>query len=176
MKTMKRPLRTLSKVMLTSAISVSLLVPSAALAAEQGTIVPQKVDVVIDMSGKTAEVKAKPKYTEADAKITKDEAVERTRKLFPRLKDAEVRSVDFGMKNQMPRPDANVWSIDWELKMSNGGGHSFSTRIAADTGEIIDAYMPSFDSDRNKLFYPPKVTKEQALTLAKSLSYKPLTR
>ncbi|MCR8645687.1 S-layer homology domain-containing protein [Paenibacillus sp. N1-5-1-14] len=162
---MKRPYRTLSKAMLTTAISASLLVPSAAFAAEQGTVVAvPKENVVI-----VKDSKAVHKYTEADAKITKDEAVERIRKLFPKLKDAEVRGIQFGVPNQYPRPNENVWTIEWQIREGNGS-YGFSSRIAADTGDFLQVSVNNYPRDReqNVVYYPPKVTKEKASELAKA--------
>ncbi|WP_442604407.1 YcdB/YcdC domain-containing protein [Paenibacillus sp. KN14-4R] len=165
---MKRTLRTLSKAMFTTVIGVSLLAPSAALAAEHTSGSQTVTAVSPNASADSKTANSKPKYTEDKAKISKEQAVSLTRKLFPKLKDAEAQSVQFGINNQYPRPDMNVWTIDWQLKTTNNGSHGFNSTIAADTGDLLSMYVPYMEEDRNQTYYPPKVTKDQAREIAKS--------
>ncbi|MCR8645688.1 S-layer homology domain-containing protein [Paenibacillus sp. N1-5-1-14] len=153
--------------MLTTVISASLLVPGAAFAAEQGTTTATSVS----KEGSSTNSKAEHKYKEADAKITKDEAVQRIRKLFPHLKDAEVQSVQFGEVNQYPIPNENVWTIIMQITEANES-RSYRGKVAADTGDVLSFQLSSsgYSGERQPkpLNYPPKVSKEQARELAKA--------
>jgi hypothetical protein len=105
---MKRTLPILSKAMLIMVLGVSLLAPNA-LAAELGTIQA----IPLQNSSSSA-------LNPADAKFSKDQAVELTRKLFPSLKDATVQSVDFGDPHTYPPRNEKVWTIQWQVKTENG--------------------------------------------------------
>jgi len=140
-------------------LGVSLLAPSA-LAADAITV-PLKGTTVVQLTSQ-----ASPQFKESDAKISKDEAVALTRKLFPVLNDATVRSVDFGNPNTYPPMDENVWTIHWELKNENGG-YGFSSRVDAGNGDLLQMYLASYPQIRTDHF-PPKVTKEEAERIAKT--------
>lgn len=100
---------------------------------------------------------------ESLAKISKEEAVERFKKLFPALKDAEAVSVDLGNPNQYPPSNEMVWTIQWSLNVENGS-HGFDSAIDAITGDIITYYNPL---PREESYYPAKISKEEAEKLAK---------
>lgn len=144
--------------LLATVLALSLLpVGSLAYAADSGT-------VTIVASG-SAGVSAAPGgvLDESLAKISKDEAVERFRKLFPELKDAEVVSVDLGNPNQYPPSNEMVWTIQWSLSVENGT-HGFDSRIDAITGDIITYYNPL---PKGEAYYPAKVSRAEAEKIAK---------
>ncbi|GLX66008.1 peptidase M4 [Paenibacillus glycanilyticus] len=100
---------------------------------------------------------------ESQAKISKEEAVEKFRKLFPELKDAEVESVDLGNPNQYPPSQEMIWTIQWRMEIENGS-YGFDSAIDAINGDIVTYYnsLPREDS-----FYPAKVSKTEAEKIAK---------
>lgn len=100
---------------------------------------------------------------ESQAKISKDEAVERLRQLFPELKDAEVVSVDLGNPNQYPPSTEMIWTIQWNMSIENGS-YGFDSAIDAITGDVITYYYPLPKEDS---YYPAKVSKEEAEKIAK---------
>lgn len=101
---------------------------------------------------------------ESQAKISKDEAVERFKKLFPDLfKDAEVVSVDLGNPNQYPPSNEMIWTIQWSISVENGT-HGFDSAIDAITGDIITYYNPL---PKEEAYYPAKVSREEAEKIAK---------
>ncbi|CAM3201896.1 S-layer-like y domain-containing protein [Paenibacillus lupini] len=100
---------------------------------------------------------------ESLAKISKDEAVEKFRKLFPEFKDAEAVSVQLGNPNQYPPSNEMIWTIEWSVAVDNGT-HGFSTSIDAITGDILTYYYPI---DQEYAYYPAKVTKDEAEKIAK---------
>ncbi|WP_173275812.1 YcdB/YcdC domain-containing protein [Paenibacillus sp. NEAU-GSW1] len=100
---------------------------------------------------------------ESQAKISKDEAVERFRKLFPELKDAEAVSVDLGNPNQYPPSNEMIWTIRWDLTVENGS-YGFESSIDAITGDIITYYNPL---PNEQSYYPGKVSREEAEEIAK---------
>ncbi|WP_435165585.1 YcdB/YcdC domain-containing protein [Paenibacillus glycanilyticus] len=100
---------------------------------------------------------------ESLAKISKDEAVERFRKLFPELKDAEVTSIDLGNPNQYPPSNEMVWTIQWNVSVENGS-YGFDSRIDAITGDIITYYN---SLPKEEAYYPAKVSRAEAEKIAK---------
>jgi hypothetical protein len=153
---MKRTLPMLSKSMLIMILGVSLIAPNALAAAEQGTTQA----IPLQNSSSSA-------LNPADAKFSKDQAVELTRKLFPSLKDATVQSVDFGDPNTYPPRNEKVWTIQWQVKTENGSS-GFSSRVDALNGDLLQVYLPNINNDaRGSSHYPPKISKEEALQRAK---------
>ncbi|OCT13514.1 hypothetical protein A8709_18125 [Paenibacillus pectinilyticus] len=153
MKNRKQTLNLLGKSMLITMTGVSIIA-SSALAAD---------------TSNTTTIKAVSDTTvlnPADAKISKDQAVERIRKLFPALKEASVESVDFGDPNTFPARNEKVWTIQWQFKTENGSS-GFSSRVDAMNGDLLQMYMPSLNDPRNTIHFPPKITKEEAQQLAK---------
>lgn len=100
---------------------------------------------------------------ESLAKISKDEAVEKFKKLFPELKDAQAVSVQLGNPNQYPPSNEMIWTIEWSVAVENGT-HGFSTSIDAITGDILTYFYPI---DQESSYYPAKVTKDEAEKIAK---------
>ncbi|WP_261807637.1 S-layer homology domain-containing protein [Paenibacillus sp. N3.4] len=160
---MKRTLHTLSKSMFITVLGVSVLA-SSALAAEMGTTTAQHVVSVTESAASTNSISSN--LNPADAKISKDLAVERTKKLFPALKEATVQSVDFGDPNTYPPRNEKVWTIQWEFKTENGSS-GFSSRVDAMNGDLLQMYVPSLNDPRSITHFPPKVSREEAQKLAK---------
>ncbi|WNR47046.1 S-layer homology domain-containing protein [Paenibacillus roseipurpureus] len=155
---MKRTLRTVGMSMCITVIGVSVL-SSQALAADIGIATSTKAAA----STNAPNTNANP----VDAKISKDEAVERIRKLFPLLQDADTQSVNFGDPYTYPPSKDKVWTIQWQLKTENGG-FGFSSKVDAMNGDILQMYVPTLNDPRSNIsHFPPKVTREQAKQLAK---------
>lgn len=113
---------------------------------------------------------AKAGATVADpskAKITKEQAIAKVREWFPALEAATVSQVDYGVNNVYPAPsNQDVWTIQWQVEVGNGS-YGFSSQVDAITGDLINTYI-GFPREGNKSYYPPKVTREQALEKAKA--------
>lgn len=125
---------------------------------------------VIAESGPLGTGPAKAGATAADpskAKITKEQAIAKVREWFPALEAATVSQVDYGVNNVYPAPsNQDVWTIQWQVEVGNGS-YGFSSQVDAITGDLINTYI-GFPREGNKSYYPPKVTREQALEKAKA--------
>ncbi|TCM90778.1 S-layer family protein [Paenibacillus sp. BK033] len=145
--------------LLATVLALSLLpVGSLAYAADSGTM------TVVASTGTGASTAPGGILDESLAKISKDEAVERFRKLFPELKDAEVTSIDLGNPNQYPPSNEMVWTIQWNVTVENGS-YGFDSRIDAITGDIINYYN---SLPREEAYYPAKVSRSEAEKIAKA--------
>lgn len=100
------------------------------------------------------------------AKVTKEEAIEFTRSLFPVLEKAEVRQVDLGNPNSYPPQQEMIWTIQWNYSKGNSS-HGFSTATDAMTGDLIQAHIYFWDQEEEQSYYPPKVSRKDAAELAK---------
>jgi Zinc metalloprotease (elastase) len=151
--------RSIKGKMLATVLSLSLL-PFGGLAYAADSSATSTA-VISSSAGATAA--ANGALDESQAKISKEEAVERFKKLFPELKDAEVVSVDLGNPNQYPPSNEMIWTIQWSVSVENGT-HGFDSTIDAITGDIITYYnsLPREDS-----YYPAKVSREKAEEIAK---------
>uniref|UniRef100_UPI002543574A YcdB/YcdC domain-containing protein n=1 Tax=Paenibacillus silviterrae TaxID=3242194 RepID=UPI002543574A len=103
-----------------------------------------------------------------EAKFTKEQAIEKTRALFPKLKEAEVQNVELGSGGQYPPAQTAVWSITWQMQYENGS-HGFQSQMDATNGDLLQIHIggPSLSED-GEPYYPPKLTREQAVEEAKS--------
>lgn len=105
---------------------------------------------------------------ESQAQITKEQAVERIRSLFPGMKDATADRIQFGENNTYPPTKEAVWTIDWSVRSSDGSSsYGFSSTVDAITGDIVQFYYPYTEQLNSSVYYPPKVTKDKAETIAK---------
>jgi hypothetical protein len=82
------------------------------------------------------------------------------------LNKAQPDQIELGDTNSYP-PSANqmVWSIHWQYQEGNSG-YGFSSRVDAITGDILSIGLPRVLLSENEVFYPPKISKEQAIKLA----------
>jgi hypothetical protein len=104
-----------------------------------------------------------------EAKFTKEQAIEKTRALFPMLKEAEVQNVELGSGRQYPPAQtAAVWSITWQMQYGSGS-YGFQSQMDATNGDLLQIHIggPSLSED-DEPYYPPKLTREQAVEEAKS--------
>lgn len=107
-------------------------------------------------------------------KFTKDQAIAKLRELYPALKNATVSNVELGITNVFPAPENQmVWTIQWEYR---NGNHStgFSSQVDAINGDLISTYM-YMPNQGNEAYYPPKLSKAQALETAKKFIAKAVT-
>jgi len=168
----------ISKVALVSAMTCSLLLPQGFVFADNGgtfysdTVVPDRIKLAI-----AAGEIPMPGYTTpnpAKAKFTKEEAVTKVKSLFPILKDATPSSVSLGNNHSLPAPENQmVWDIQWNYQSGNTS-YGFNSSVDAMTGDLISTYI-SFPIDENVAYYPPKLSKEQALQEAKAFITKAAT-
>ncbi|MNB83279.1 Endo-1,4-beta-xylanase A precursor [compost metagenome] len=101
------------------------------------------------------------------AKFTKEQAIAKVRELFPELKDAEVSNVQLGITNVSPAPSNQmVWDIQWSFRTGTGS-FGFSSQVDAINGDLISTYINLGDQD-NESYYPPAITRDQALEKAKA--------
>lgn len=100
-------------------------------------------------------------------KFTQEQAVAKVKELFPVLKDAQVQQVTLGITNQFPKPkNQMVWSIEWNIN-SGDTYYGFESRVDAITGDLISTHIQTQQHEQDS-YYPPKVTKEEAIELAKN--------
>lgn len=150
-------------------VALSVTLPQgAAFAADAAA--SSSTTTVIAESGPLGTEPAKAGATVADpskAKITKEQAIAKVREWFPALEAATVSQVDYGVNNVYPAPsNQDVWTIQWQVEVGNGS-YGFSSQVDAITGDLINTYI-GFPREGNKSYYPPKVTREQALEKAKA--------
>ncbi|MFD1178328.1 YcdB/YcdC domain-containing protein [Paenibacillus puldeungensis] len=153
------------KVAMTSLIALSLLLPQGVVlgASSSGTNSGSA-------SGSSAVI---PNTSEAKtpdpskAKFSKEQVLAKVKELFPQLAKAKATSVQLGITNEFPAPkNQMIWDISWEFREGNMS-HSFSSRVDAITGELVNIYL-SMPETEGKSFYPPGVTEEKALEIAKA--------
>lgn len=150
-----------AKAVLISAVALSLLLPGGLAAAGSSSAAAAAVPSVMDVGGQAA-VTPDP----SKAKITEDQAVAKTRELFPVLKDATVSGVRLGGDNSWP-PGGNqmIWNISWGYEIG-GTSYGFSTQVDALNGDLINTYI-TYPFLQQDAYYPPKLTRADALEQAR---------
>jgi hypothetical protein len=153
-----------AKTVLITTVALALLLPPGLAAADSTTVTSKAV-----VSEVSAQAQS-PSVSEADpskVKFTQEQAVAKLKELFPTLKDATASNIQLGSNNSYPPPtNQMIWNIQWEVQVGNGT-HGFGSQVDAINGDIINAYI-SFPRENNESYYPPKVTRTQALELAKT--------
>lgn len=150
-------------------VALSVALPQGAALAEEATTSTSTTTTIVN-TGNLGTDPSKQGEAVADssrAKITKEQAIAKVRELFPVLKEATVNQVEYGIHNVYPAPSyQDVWTIHWQVEVGNGS-HSFSSRVDAITGDLMSTYI-TFPRQGNKVYYPPKLTREQASEQAKA--------
>ncbi|MDQ0194626.1 YcdB/YcdC domain-containing protein [Paenibacillus wynnii] len=153
-----------AKAALISSVAFGLLLP-AGLAGAATT--KTKEAVTVTALAAPAEKAASASADPAKVKFTKEAAIAKLKELFPILKDATVSNVQLGVSNMYPAPlNQMVWTIQWEYRVGNGG-YGFSSSVDAINGDLLNTYI-SYPLLENESYYPPKLTKEQALEKAQA--------
>lgn len=147
-------------------LSLSLMPMSAYAQSSTTSAAGTVVSVDAKSSSAAAETRSVPQ-----AKITKDEAVVIVKTLFPKLKDAEASRVELGNNHSFPAPYQNVWDISWEIRRGNSS-YGFNSMVDSMTGELLQTHLSTPFDDESYAYYPPKVTEEEALELAKAFIIK----
>lgn len=152
-----------TKAALITTVALALLLPGNLASAASGTAASPAVSTQA-----TGDNGNQGTPDQANAKITKDEAVAKVRKLFPVLKDATVSNVQFGDNGSSYPPPENqmIWTIQWQYSIGNSG-YGFSSTVDALNGDLISTYI-YFPLAENVTYYPPKLSREEALEKAKS--------
>ncbi|OKP89315.1 hypothetical protein A3842_04310 [Paenibacillus sp. P3E] len=144
------------KTALITTVALALLLPGG-LAAADSSHTTVSVPMVTEAQGQAA-VAPDP----SKAKITEDQAVAKLRELFPVLKDATVSNVRFGGDGSLPASgNQMMWNISWSYEIGNSG-YGFSSQVDAITGDLINTYLP-FPFLKEDAYYPPKLTRDEAL-------------
>ncbi|AIQ14147.1 S-layer homology domain-containing protein [Paenibacillus durus] len=156
---------------LTGMVAFTLAMPAglAAAASSSGTAaaVPVSYKVAADKSQNAESAKAAD-ADPAKAKFTKEQAISKLKELFPILADAEVTSVELGINNMYPVPSNQmIWNIQWSYQKGNSG-YGISSQVDAVNGDLISTYLYFPDRQQNQSYYPPEITREQALEKAKA--------
>ncbi|WP_019908849.1 S-layer homology domain-containing protein [Paenibacillus sp. HW567] len=149
-----------TKALLTTTVALALLLPGG-LAAADSSVTSTAATAVKEAPGQAA---ATPDASKA--KITQDQAVEKLRELFPVLKNATVSSVRLGGDNTYP-PSTNqmIWNINWGYELGNTS-YGFSSMVDAVSGDLVNTYL-SFPLTQETAYYPPKITRAEALERAR---------
>ncbi len=152
-------------------VAFTLAMPAglAAAASSSGTIVAQPVSykVAADKAQNTAESAKAAEADPAKAKFSKEQAISKLRELLPILADAEVSSVELGVSNMYPAPSNQmIWNIQWNYRKGNGN-YGISSQVDAANGDLISSSLYFPDRQQNQSYYPPEITREQALEKAK---------
>lgn len=145
---------------LVTTLTLSLLLPGVSLAATSSSVTETAT------SSESAVVEKKGPNPE-EVKVTKEEAVEKLRKLFPQLEKAQPDRIELGDTSSYP-PSASqmVWTIHWDYQEGNSG-YGFSSRVDAITGDVLSIGLPRVLSGEHEVYYPPKVSKKESVKLAK---------
>ncbi|WP_249900426.1 YcdB/YcdC domain-containing protein [Paenibacillus sp. PK3_47] len=153
-----------TKAALITTVALALLLPGNLAAAES----VKAVSPAEGLQQAAGETVSKGTPDPADAKITKDEAVAKVRKLFPALQDATVSNVQLGDNGTVYPPAENqmIWNINWQYSIGNSS-YGFSSTVDAMNGDLISTYL-HFPFAEDVSYYPPKVTRAEALEKAKS--------
>lgn len=151
------------KVMTVTALSAVVLQPASVLAEASlaQSFTSQAVEAKVPASD-GAQKTAAPV-----AKITKEQAIDIVKKLFPQFKDFTVSNVQLGDMNSYPPQYQNVWSIQWQYTIGNSG-YGFNSKVDSITGDLLQTHYYVPNRDQNETYYPPKYSREEALTLAKA--------
>ncbi|AHV98651.1 YcdB/YcdC domain-containing protein [Paenibacillus sabinae] len=161
-----------AKTALTGMVTLTLVMPAglAGAASSSGTAVavPSAVKVV---AGTSLSAAATAQSNEADpskVKFTKEQALAKLKSLFPLLEEAQVSSVELGINNSYPAPSNQmIWNIQWNYQQGSHG-YGFSSQVDAVNGDLISTYLYFPDRQQNESYYPPEITREQALEKAKA--------
>jgi hypothetical protein len=159
------------RLVLVPVLSITLLNPTALAATSSSTsIISDKAIQIGESAVGGAEAGVKP--DPSNAKVSKEEAIAKLKELFPRLEKAEVDRVELGVSNVYP-PPANqmIWSIHWSYRMGNSS-YGFSSQSDAMTGDLVSMHLHFPVDEEEEAYYPPKVSKEEALTIGKSFAVK----
>ncbi|RXZ84821.1 hypothetical protein EBB07_02035 [Paenibacillaceae bacterium] len=101
-----------------------------------------------------------------DAKVTKEQAEAKLRKLFPELSNAKLQRVTLGNSNSYPPKPELVWDLSWSIEDGNSS-YGFSSRVDALTGDLLSYHYPLYHSeDGNQSYYPPAVLEDEAKQIA----------
>lgn len=158
--------------MLVSAVTCTLLLPQSLVFAAEGsssttvTLSSNQMKLAIAAGEVTAPDSVTPNPTKA--KFSKEDAVKKIKLLFPILKDATTPTITLGNNHSYPLPENQmVWDIQWNYQDGTSYYH-FSTSVDAMTGDLINVYISLPNNNENIAYYPPKLSKEEALIEAKA--------
>lgn len=113
-------------------------------------------------------VPAPVELTKEQVKISKEEAEARMKELFPLLNKANLGQIS-SSGNSYPPASETIWNLSWSVTREDGqGSHGFSTQMDAMTGDVLSMHIPN-DLLTEPTYYPPKVSREEALETAKAL-------
>lgn len=156
-------------------ISLSLILPQGiALADESTNTIDTTKQLLQQAAGDSTRLESKIIST-ADpslVKVSKEEAIEKVKLLFPVLKNtqAQLTSIELGVTNSYPAPrNQMIWTMHWNYNQKNMS-YGFSSSVDAITGDLIQGYIHNIYQEDE--FYPPKITREEALKKAKQLIVK----
>ncbi|MFD1772585.1 YcdB/YcdC domain-containing protein [Paenibacillus rhizophilus] len=161
-----------AKTALTGMVTFSLVMPAgfagAASSSAAAVAQPASSNVAAEKSQSAA---ASAQTNEADptkVKFTKEQALSKLKTLFPILVEAEVSNVELGINNMYPAPSNQmIWNIQWNYRQGNNG-YGFNSQVDAVNGDLISTYLYFPDRQQNESYYPPEITREQALEKAKA--------
>ena len=160
------------KVVLVSAVTCSLLLPQSLVFAAEGStsttvsLSSEQMKLAIAAGEVTAPGSVTPDPTKA--KFSKEDAVKKIKLLFPILQDTTTPTITLGNNHSYPLPENQmVWDIQWSYQ-DGTSYHHFSTSVDAMTGDLINVYISLPNNNENIAYYPPKLSKEEALIEAKA--------
>ncbi|MDB5055644.1 MAG: S-layer protein [Bacilli bacterium] len=159
------------KVAMISVLSLLLLQSMAYADGSTVAVTATSTSAAVDTQGTPSSVQDPNAPMLAEPKITKEQAVEKVKALFPIFKDAKADNVQLGGGNTYPVQNPNVWNINWNFSFGNNG-YSVNSTVDSLTGELLNIYLNYPLDEDNVGYYPPKYSKEQAQQLAKEFIQK----
>lgn len=158
------------------AITLSLILPQGIALADESsnTTIDNTKQLLQQVAGDTSRPDNRLIST-ADpslVKVSKEDAIEKAKLLFPVLRDtqSQLTSIELGVTNSYPAPrNQMVWTMNWSYNQKNMN-YGFSSTVDAITGDLIQGYIHNIYQEDE--FYPPKITREEALKKAKQLIVK----
>jgi hypothetical protein len=158
------------------AITLSLILPQGLVFADStsNTTIDATKQLLRQAAGDTTPLDSKLINTPDPSltKITKEQAIEKVKSLFPVLKNtqSQLSSIELGVNNSYPAPrNQMVWTMNWSYTEKNVT-YGFTSSVDAITGDLIQGYVHNFYQEDE--FYPPKLNREEAINKAKQVIVK----
>lgn len=155
--------RRAAKIVLTGTVGLALALPGGIAAAADVAV--QQLQIAAG-EGISANAAAAPDASKA--KVTSEQAVATLKALFPTLKDANVSGTRLTNSDGSYPQNNNqlVWDIQWNVQVGSSS-FGFSSRVDAISGDVLSVYLSS-PLNTEGGYYPPKLTRDEALAKAKA--------
>lgn len=153
----------LSTTLLLSAVPSALAADAPSAASSMNSTLP----AVAPGAGKSGD--ATDPAAAADAKISKEKAIELAKSAVPLPEGYTLQGISFNSISYQNGKGA--WNVQFEKREQNRTLGSSSSTIDADSGKLLNYYSSEYNADRT-FTYPPKVDLKGAKEIARALLHK----